>query len=208
MIKGLVILLLLLVSVVGEAYGQDNDRCWNYVTGAGWGLTDGTSINGITGAAWGTYDSDWGLAGESSGGMDPITGLPIPPPVYPYPQYFAKPPTGQQKLSPMAIQYLKRLYENYSTEGQPTVAYTIEQPETVEGLPPPAPIKGMTTERMPGAASAQTYRNLEAAGAIPNLQQYVTEILQIPWESYVGTIKAMWPGQQKRTAQWATAKQK
>ena len=53
MIKGLVILLLLLVSVVGEAYGQDNDRCWNYVTGAGWGLTDGTSINGITGAAWG-----------------------------------------------------------------------------------------------------------------------------------------------------------
>ena len=146
----------------------------------------------------------------------------------PVPRYFIQTPTGFAPLSPLAQAYLSRMFPA-GLWGEETKEYTVSpykaaQPEVRKGgteaaaplgellkaaAPEVAEVKGITEKVSPKPASAQLYRQLEAQGALPNLRQYVEDILEIPWETYVGTMQAYWPtAQTERPVQWRVARQR
>ena len=148
------------------------------------------------------------------------------------PRYFAQPPQGLGALSPLALAYLSRMFPQ-RLWGEDVSPYTITpyaaaqpevrtEPSGIPGMAGHLPegevvktaveevpeVKGETEKVSPRAPSAQLFKRLQEQGAVPNLRQYVEDILEIPWESYIGTIQAYWPSEQKRRSPtWRTTRQ-
>lgn len=130
-------------------------------------------------------------------------GLPSWPPEYEesvIPTYFAAPPKGQQKLSPLAMAYMARLYPVGQIPKEPVT----KEYKPAEGEP------ALTAVTKPKAASAQLFRRLRAAGAIPLVRQYVEDVLEIPWADYVASeLQSLWPTTRKeRPVDWRVTRQR
>ncbi len=203
---------------------------WGGLGGGSWGGGGWTGGGLFGGPSFGAGLGGYG-AGSVGGGSLGGWGTIIPTamgrqPVGPVPQYFTATPTGFAPLSPLAQAYLSRMFpaglwgeetKEYTKTpyqaAQPEVRATAEYPAIGEllkaAVPEVAEVKGLTEKVSPKPASAQLYRQLEAQGALPNLRQYVEDILQVPWETYVGTMQAFWPSAtQERPVQWRMAKQR
>ena len=150
------------------------------------------------------------------------------------PRYFTEQPQGQMPLSPLAQAYLAQMFPQFLW-GEETSPYTITpykaaepavsgtgptthlagfpqpswpMPDLKSAVPAQTEVMGETEKVTPKAPSAQLYKHLQAQGATPSLRQYVEDILEIPWESYVGTIQAYWPtAEKRRSPTWRTTRQ-
>lgn len=201
------------------------------ISGVNWGTAGGWTGGGLWGgpASWGLPTAPaGGLPGGPTGWEAGLGGWGMPIPTAagavqrgPVPQYFTATPTGFAPLSPLAQAYLSRMFPA-GLWGEETKEYTITPSQAAQpamvgsyGELLKAAVSGVPavtgiTEKVPAKpASAQLYRQLESQGALPNLRQYITDILGIPWETYVGTMQAYWPAaQQERPVQWRIAKQR
>ncbi len=180
-----------------------------------------------------TGEGNVGYGFPLGGGYDPSgmnMGLPNMPNNWwrgGVPSYFRAPPAKLGSLSPMALAYLAQLYpqgvgwmnQTYGnvSSTSPTVAYqpgpnvsATEVSQMPYSMASGAQAPTMYTEAVaPQAPSAQMWKQLQGEGALPVLQSYVTDILQIPWEQFVGQMQGMWPSAETTpAARWKVGKQK
>ena len=124
------------------------------------------------------------------------------------PRWFGQPPPGLPQLSPLAQLYLGRLFQptmesqqtqTYMPAGTPAVMSpgTEENPMGEVITPAVEPTAQTTAAQQFKMPSAQLYMRMRAAGAIPSLQAYSEQVLQVPWESVMGEMQGLWPKQQK-----------
>jgi len=133
------------------------------------------------------------------------------------PSYFTNLPTDMGAISPLGYAALMRLFQNVPMEGAPVQSYVKEpgekasesvdesgKPVVTEATPA---VKADTAWARPQLPSAQSYKRMEAGGALNPLEAYLDLQGEAIKQQYMQQARAAWAPQSQRTpAQWRIPK--